>query len=313
MTQDGPIDTQDVDALLTDSALFLVLTLTDAPGALDQVRAVLGGVADIVKNVAFRAPAASFACTVSVGSRVWRDVMRTDLPRELHEFVPVVGGVHTAVSTPGDLFFHVRANRRDVCFEFERQLLDQFGQSVTVADETVGFRYFDARDLLAFVDGTANPSGRDRVGSTLVGDEDPRGTGGSYVVIQKYFHDIPAWQALSTEQQETIIGRSKADNRELADPSATQKSHRVLATITDENGEHDILRDNMPFGSPGSGEFGTYFVGYSRQLWVIERMLQRMFVGDPPGSYDKLLDFSRAVTGTVFFAPPADALAALAD
>ncbi|AKV04253.1 putative dye-decolorizing peroxidase (DyP), encapsulated subgroup [Labilithrix luteola] len=61
----------------------------------------------------------------------------------------------------------------------------------------------------------------------------------------------------------------------------------------------------MPFKRPGQGEFGTYFIGYTRALWVIERMLERMFIGDPVGSYDRILDVSTAVTGTTFFVPAA--------
>ncbi len=98
---------------------------------------------------------------------------------------------------------------------------------------------------------------------------------------------------------------------ELDDAVEGQKSHKTLGTITDEQGEHDILRDNMPFGRPGSAEFGTYFIGYSRYLWVIERMLERMFIGDPPGLHDRLLDFSAVQTGCTFFAPSAMMLSTL--
>ena len=113
-------------------------------------------------------------------------------------------------------------------------------------------------------------------------------------------------------EQEKIIGRTKIDNVEIDDDDAPRKSHKSLTTIVDEQGvEHDILRDNMPFGSAGRGEFGTYFIGYSRRLWVIEKMLERMFVGDPPGMYDRLLDFSSAMTGATFFAPSRKALTAL--
>lgn len=313
-TRRVPIESQRVDAPLTQSAIFLVLTITDAPDAVDTVRATLAAVGDIVKNVAFRDLSASFACTVGIGSDAWDRVVGAPRPMELHPFQPVVGAKHTAIATPGDLLFHIRADRRDLCYEFERQLLDQFGSSVAVADETVGFRYFDVRDLLGFVDGTANPDGPDILASTVIGDEDPAGRGGSYVVVQKYLHDMAGWASLTTEQQEAIMGRTKADNIELDDAAAPdQKAHKTLATIEDADGEHDILRDNMPFGSPGAGEFGTYFIGYSHQLWVIERMLQRMFIGEPPGKHDRLLDFSTAVTGGVFFVPAASVLDGLAD
>jgi putative iron-dependent peroxidase len=115
---------------------------------------------------------------------------------------------------------------------------------------------------------------------------------------------MAGWSALSGEAQEAIMGRTKADNVELDDDASPRKSHKTLATIEDDDGQElDILRDNMPFGRPGAGEFGTYFIGYSGRLWVIERMLERMFVGEPAGSYDRLLDFSTAVTGSTFFVP----------
>ena len=167
-----------------------------------------------------------------------------------------------------------------------------------MVDEVAGFRYFDARDLLGFVDGTANPTGLDLPASALVGDEDSDFAGGSYVVIQKYLHDLGAWTKVPTPLQEEIIGRTKVDNIEIDDADAPRKSHKSLATIVDASGhEYDILRDNMPFGRPGQREFGTYFIRYSRYLWVIEKMLQRIYIGDTPGAYDRLLDFSKPRTG----------------
>lgn len=267
---------------------------------------------------------ASFACTVGIGASAWDSVTRLPPPSELHKFPEVKGAVHTAPSTPGDLLFHIRSERRDLCFEFERQLMSLLSASISVVDETIGFRYFDVRDLLGFVDGTANPVGPavpdsvlvslEDVGESTIDSSDVSAVGGSYIVIQKYLHDIKSWRALKTEQQESIIGRTKFDNEELDDaPEGQQLSHKSLATIENDAGEYDILRDNMPFGSPGKGEFGTYFIGYSRRLWVIERMLQRMFVGVPEGKHDRLLDFSTAVTGNTFFAPSASLLSSLGD
>ncbi len=305
-----PIAPQQIDAPLTRSAVFLVVTVYD--GSIDVAREVVSGIEDLVKTVGFRHLDARLSCTVGIGSRVWSELTGHPLPGELHPFPEIAGAAHTAVSTPGDLLFHIRADRQDLCFELERLLLDQLGDNVRIEDEVSGFRYFDARDLLGFVDGTANPVGPDLADATLVGAEDSPFAGGSYVVVQKYLHDLVNWQRLSTEQQEAVIGRRKADNVELDDAApGSQLAHKTLATITDGSGEHDILRDNMPFGQPGAGEFGTYFIGYSRRLWVIERMLERMFIGDPPGLHDRILDFSRAHTGTTFFAPSATFLSSL--
>lgn len=309
-----PIETQSVDAPLTIAAVFLVVTVDAGDAAAAKVKEVLGGVSDLVKTVGFRDLNAHLACTVGIGAALWSRVTSAPPPRELHSFREIRGSVHTAVSTPGDLLFHIRADRSDFCFELERLVLASLGDAVTVVDEVVGFRYFDSRDLLGFVDGVANPTGDDLHAATKIGEEDAAHRGGSYVVVQKYLHDLSKWNALPTEVQERVIGRTKIDNVELPDVKDGQKAHKTLTTIVDESGaEHDILRDNMPFGRPGQGEFGTYFIGYTRALWVIERMLERMFIGDPPGSYDRILDVSTAKTGATFFVPPRRFLDGLAD
>jgi putative iron-dependent peroxidase len=304
-----PIDAQSIDAPLSLAAIFLVVTVASEQAALAKVSAVLGGLDDLVKTVGFRDLSGRLSCVAGIGRDLWDRFHSDKRPKELKPFAPIAGTPHMAPSTTGDLLFHIRSERPDLCFEFERILLDSLGvgeagAGVTVVDEVSGFRYFDARDLLGFVDGTANPTGLDLPASALVGDEDADFAGGSYVVVQKYLHDLKAWGETPTPLQEAIMGRTKIDNVEIDDDDAPRKSHKSLATIVDSDGnEYDILRDNMPFGRPGRQEFGTYFIGYSRYLWVIEKMLQRMYIGDPPGAYDRLLDFSTPHTGTTFFAP----------
>lgn len=308
-----PIDAQSVDAPLSRAAIFLVVSVGEGPAALAAVRAVLGGLDDLIKTVAFRDLNAHLSCITGIGKGLWERLDLKACPRELRPFTPIKGARHEAPATGGDLLFHIRSERFDFCFEFERILLDKLGSNIVVLDEVSGFRYFDARDLLGFVDGTANPDGMDLAASALVGEEDPVFRGGSYVVVQKYLHDLGAWERTPTPLQEAIIGRRKIDNLEIDDDNPGRKSHKTLATIVDAAGnEHDILRDNMPFGRAGQGEFGTYFIGYSRYLWVIEKMLERMFIGDPAGHYDRLLDFSKAKTGATFFAPARPTLQAIA-
>lgn len=307
-----PIDPQSIDAPLSLAAVFLVVTVNPEAVALARVCTVLYELDDLVKTVGFRDLSARLSCIAGIGRGFWDRLDDTRRPAELKPFAAMQGAVHNAPSTPGDLLFHIRSERQDLCFEFERLLLDALRCAVSVVDEVIGFRYFDARDLLGFVDGTANPTGVDLPTSALVGAEDAAYRGGSYVVVQKYLHDLGAWSKVPTDVQEAIIGRTKVDNVEIDDDAAPRKSHKSLATVVDAEGnEHDILRDNMPFGRPGQGEFGTYFIGYSRYLWVIEKMLERMYVGDPPGAYDRLLDFSVARTGTTFFAPTRATLQAL--
>jgi putative iron-dependent peroxidase len=309
-----PIDAQSIDAPLSRAAVFLVLSVADDKNALAKVCSLLGSLDDVVKTVGFRHLSGRLSCVAGIGRGLWDRLQPDRRPRELKVFATITGSKFSAPSTQGDLLFHIRGERVDMCFEFERLLLDGLNGAVTVVDEVYGFRFFDARDLLGFVDGTANPAGIDLPACALVGGEDdPAFAGGSYVVVQKYLHDLDAWARVPTPEQERIIGRRKLDNVEIDDDNAARKSHKSLATIVSADGvEHDILRDNMPFGRPGQREFGTYFIGYTRHLWVIEEMLRRMYVGDPPGAYDQLLDFSIPQTGTTFFAPSRPALQALA-
>jgi putative iron-dependent peroxidase len=308
-----PIEPQTVDAPLSRSAVFLVVSIADSDAALNIVRAVIADIGALVRAVGFRDLGGQLSCIVGIGQRAWDRLGRPTRPQQLHPFAEVRGATHTAVSTPGDLLFHIRADSVDMCFELERLLLDKLGSSVTIEDEVSGFRYFDSRDLLGFVDGTENPTGAAVEHDVVIGGEDEEFAGGSYVVVQKYLHDLVAWAKLSVEDQERIIGRTKLDNVEL-DASGDRLSHKDLSTIVDAGGvEHDILRDNMPFGRPGAGEFGTYFIGYAADLSTIERMLQRMFIGVPPGAHDRILDFSTAVTGSAYFAPSNDLLESLGD
>ena len=308
-----PIEPQSIDAPLSRYAVFLVVNIAEGDAALATVRDVLGDPGALVRTVGFRDLDAKLSCNIGIGSAAWDRLGITPRPAQLRPFAAIQGAAHDAPSTPGDLLFHIRAERDDLCFEFEKLLLEKLGDAVTVVDEVHGFRYFEARDLLGFVDGTENPTGRAMLDSALVGAEDAAFTGGSYVVVQKYLHDLAKWAALGTSEQEAIIGRTKADNVELELPDGARPSHKDLNTITDPDGtEHDILRDNMPFGRPGRAEFGTYFIGYAGQLWVIERMLQRMFQGAPPGQYDRILDVSTAATGTTFFVPTMAVLESLA-
>jgi putative iron-dependent peroxidase len=306
-----PIEPQSVDAPLSRAAVFLVVTIAPGDAALTRARSVIADIGGLVRTVGFRDLNGHLSCNVGIGSDAWDQLGQQRRPAQLRPFTEVHGSTHTAVATPGDLLFHIRAERGDLCFELERLLLDALGDAITVVDEVQGFRYFDDRDLLGFVDGTENPTGDALYQSALIGDEDAEFAEGSYVVVQKYLHDLAAWAALSVAEQEGIIGRTKLENVERDDANGW-KSHRSLNTIVDAQGvEHDILRDNMPFGRPGQGEYGTYFIGYAGDLSVIEQMIRNMFIGDPAGKYDRLLDFSTAVTGTSFFVPSNDLLESL--
>lgn len=289
------------------------MTLNKNPESRAAVRSLCGDLSALLRSVGFREIDDNLSCVLGVGSDAWDFLFGPPRPAELHPFREIRAGSRTAVSTPGDVLFHIRANRMDLCFELETQIMSRLGAAVTPADEVQGFRYFDSRDLIGFVDGTENPKGQAANDAVFIGEEDPSFAGGSYVAVQKYLHDLAAWNAIPIDQQERIVGRTKLSDIELADAVKPTYAHNALTTIVENGQEVKILRDNMPFGRPALGEFGTYFIGYSRSPHTIEQMLQNMFVGNPSGNYDRLLDVSRAVTGNLFFVPTATFLDGVGD
>jgi putative iron-dependent peroxidase len=296
---------QDVLAPPAKAAIFLTLTVRSGQEA--AVREALADVPGLKRAVAFRIPELRLSCVVGIGSDLWDRTYRGRRPAGLHPFVPLDGGKHQAPSTAGDLLFHIRADRADACFELSHQLLRRLDGLVDCVEEVHGFRYWDERDLLGFVDGTESPSIFDDASvAALVDDQDPPFVGGSYVIVQKYLHELQAWDALPVEQQELVIGRRMLSDIEIPDDAKPTNSHVALNSISDADGNDlAIVRDNLPFGNAGAGEFGTYFIGYAADPAITERMLRNMFLGNPAGNHDRILDFSRAVTGCLFFVPPA--------
>ncbi|QET04365.1 Dyp-type peroxidase [Cupriavidus pauculus] len=298
---------------ITRSAIFIVATIAEGSEQGDKVKALCGDIAALVRSVGKRQPQAYLSCVCGFGSAAWDRLFGTPRPAELHPFREFGEGKRHAIATPGDMLLHIRADQMDLCFEFATQVMKRLGDAVSVVDEVHGFRYFDMRSMVGFVDGTENPEDNEMAEFTIIGDEDPTFAGGSYVIAQKYLHDMGAWNDLTVEAQERVIGRTKLDDIELDESVKPSNSHSALTTIEKDGKEIKILRDNMPFGQPGKGEFGTFFIGYARSPAPIEEMLENMFVGKPPGNYDRLLDFSQAKTGGLFFVPPAGFLEALGD
>jgi porphyrinogen peroxidase len=303
---------QDVATPLTGSAIFLVVAIQPGPASCAAVCDLFGDLAGLLRAVGFRDLDARLSCVAGIGSQAWDRLAGPPRPAELHVFPEIRAGSRHAVSTPGDILFHIRAARFDLCFELASHIMTRLGTAVSPVDEVHGFRYFDDRDLIGFVDGTENPTGPAAVKAAIIGPEDPDFAGGSYVIVQKYLHDVDGWNALPTEEQERIIGRTKLSDIELDDAVKPASAHNALTTITEGGEEIQIVRDNMPFAAVSRGDFGTYFIGYARSPRTTEQMLANMFIGRPPGNYDRLLDFSTAVTGTLFFVPSLPLLESLA-
>ncbi|AEI38185.1 Dyp-type peroxidase [Zymomonas mobilis] len=293
---------QSVVTPLTPAAIFLVLNIHQGAEIEKNIRAFCADLSALRRTVGFRDPDGQLSCILGIGSAAWDRLFSGPRPKELHPFKEIKG-VHHAVSTSGDLLFHIRATRMDMCFEMATLIMERLRPVATVVDEVHGFKYFDDRDLIGFVDGTENPENEAACEAVLIDSEDPDFKNSSYVIVQKYLHDVEGWNKLPIETQEKIIGRKKLSNVELDDENKPDYAHNILNIVTRDGKEVSILRDNMPFGEIGKGEFGTYFIGYARSPSVTEEMLENMFVGKPKGNYDRLLDFSRPITGCLFFVP----------
>jgi putative iron-dependent peroxidase len=317
MTASGMPDMPPVSQLvvqdLTRAAIFLVATVNPGMSHRASIRSFCNDLPGLVRAVGFRDIEGNLSCVMGVGSEAWDRLFGQPRPAELHAFREIKAGPRHAVATPGDLLFHIRAKRMDLCFELATQIMTRLEGAISPLDEVHGFRYFDDRDLIGFVDGTENPTGQLAIDSVYIGAEDAVFAGGTYVIIQKYLHDVAGWNALSTETQERIIGRTKLADIELDDATKPAYAHNALAKVVVDGKEIKIVRDNMPFGRASEKEFGTYFIGYARSPRTIEQMLENMFVGQPPGNYDRLLDFSTAKTGNLFFVPSATFLENISD
>ena len=305
---------QAVNAPAPVAAHFIVLKIKPGTEAEDKVRAFFGNAAGLVRTVGRRQPEEQLSMVVGIGADAWDRLKLGAKPQGLHPFKELRGAKHHAPSTPGDILLHLRALSVKMCFELTMLIMQALDDAVEPVDEVHGFRYFDARAMIGFVDGVENPEGAEALDATLIGDEEPAFAGGSYVIVQKYLHDMKAWNQLTVEEQERVIGRTKLDNVELADDVNPSNSHVALNVVEDADGnEMAIVRGNLPFANATRGEYGTYFIGYARDPAVTELMLTNMFIGRPPGNYDRLLDFSTAVTGTLFFVPSAALLESLGD
>ena len=306
--------TQNVMDKPGESAIFMVFGLLKKDDTVDVVKELCDRFPVIVRSMRNRFPEQEISAVMGFGTDAWTTLFpNLPKPAELSPFKEIKGQKHIAVSTPGDLFFHIRSKKADTCYEIAR-LISEVLQDVTVAiDETHGFRYFDGRAIIGFVDGTENPD-YDVDKFAVIGDAEPDFKGGSYAFVQKYIHDMNKWNALSTEEQEKVVGRRKYDDWELSDDEKPENAHNAVTNIEDEDGnELKIVRANMAFANPAKREFGTYFIGYAGTFSTTRRMLENMFIGDPIGNHDHLLDFSTPITGTLFFVPSFDLLETLSE
>lgn len=292
--------------VLTDPNRFAeFLTFVLRPGAgptAEQVADALAMVSNIRKSIGQKDADAGLSITVGFGSNGWARLFPDrPMPVELHPFVELHDGGRHAPSTPGDVFVMVKSERIDLNFQAAKYLAAAFTPVADLVDDVQGYAYLDGRDMIDFVDGTENPVNAARVDAALV-DGDGPDAGGSYLMVQKYVHRSPQWDAETTESQEGVIGRTKADDIEIDDDLKQPYAHNVRSKVEIDGTEIKMYRQNRAFGN--AREHGTMFVGFAASASTVETSLRQMFVADEDGAYDHLLDFTDAVTGTNYFVPP---------
>jgi putative iron-dependent peroxidase len=300
-----PSHSQNVTDYPNFNTIFQVWTFREAGDLKQSFQRLCALVQNLNNSVYNRFPGSRTSCVLGIGHDAWKKLqLQEPLPKELLNFEAINGAKHSAVSTPGDLHVHLRADNNSICVDMAIEISKVLSAVADISEEVHGFKYWDSRSILGFVDGTENPQGEDRDFFAKVGAEDATYEGGSYLFVQKYIHNMNQWRNLSTEEQEKVIGRSKENDIEMSDEVKPKNSHIALANIGD---DLKIVRDNMPFRN-ALGEMGTYFISYASKFSTTKQMLEQMFIGNPAGNYDRILDFSTAKTGTLFFVPTLDML-----
>ena len=291
------------------SALFLILRVRDPAANRMAVGGVLAQTPRLAAKVAALDRRARLVCTASIGPEFWDVLSPGKRPVGLRPFKAIDAGALSAPNTGGDLLFHVISTRHDLNFELASRLRAALGGRVEVTEEVHGFRYLDGRDLTGFIDGTANPKGKARVAVALIGAEDKAFAGGSYVFTQRYVHDLAGWSRLSTAEQEGAVGRRKRDSKELSGRAKLPTAHIGRVVIEEGGKELEIVRHSFPYGTVS--EAGLFFIAYTKTLDTTEKMLARMYGTAGDGLRDRLMDFTRAVSGATFFAPSLQELSRL--
>ncbi|EIT7025151.1 Dyp-type peroxidase [Vibrio vulnificus] len=291
-------------AILPEAGPFALYTLLKINHNPAKVLAQLQSLPALVEELNQSQPDAELTLSIAFSKSFWQQLDMA-MPAELIDF-PVLGeGEIVAPSTDVDVLLHCHSQRHDLHFYLLRKLLSEVAEDVTVVDETYGYRYLDSRDMTMFVDGTENPKAEKRAEVALIPDGEF--TGGSYVMVQRFEHNLPAWNRLNVSAQEKVIGRTKPDSIELDDVPAA--SHVGRVDIKEEGKGLKIVRHSLPYGSV-TGAHGLLFIAYCHTLHNFKAMLESMY-GVTDGKTDQLLRFTKAVTGAYFFAPSKEMLASI--
>jgi putative iron-dependent peroxidase len=289
-------------------AYFLTFTTGHGAGDSAWIRAIRD-ILPTAKALAIREKRAGLFCVLGIGSGLWNRLSPENRPAGLRPFRAIEANGRVAPATGGDLLVQITSGRHDLNLDLAMTLAQRLQHVATVSEEIHGFRYRDSRDMTGFIDGTENPKGKAKAVAALIGAEDRRFACGSYVAVQRYIHDLEGWRRLDDREQERIIGRTKRSSAELPKLRKSDTAHISRVVIERDGEELQILRQSYPWGTIREG--GLYFVAYTKSLDIFDLMLARMMGAADDGKHDRLMEFSRAVTGATFFAPSLETIASL--
>ncbi|MBP6123592.1 MULTISPECIES: Dyp-type peroxidase [Providencia] len=291
--------------ILKEHSRFGIFIEAMVQGPLDEIKSACQHFVDSLQQLQEKYPDDRLGAVVAFGSEVWKQIGLAGSAPELKPFRALGRGL--APATQRDLLIHIQSQRHDINFSLAQAALKAFGKSIQVVEEIHGFRWVDDRDLSGFIDGTENPQGEEIAEVTLI--EEGKDKGGSYVMVQRYEHDLRKWDRFSEHEQEKMIGRTKKDSIELDESVRNATSHVSRVVIEEEGEELSIMRHSLPYGT-ASGKHGLFFIAYCATLHNIEQQLLNMF-GETDGKHDDLLRMTKAVSGSYYYAPSIEALISL--
>jgi len=288
---------------MPQSGIFALGTASHAYLEFDLATA--GDGAELVRTIAsLREPRTTMGgINLVAGFRpeLWSGVAPADSVAELNGFDEDIEGVDGFVmpATQHDAVLWLSGSAYDVVFEASRGAIADLRGLASVSEETSSWPYRHDRDLTGFIDGTENPTLIEAPEVALVPDGRP-GAGGTILLLQRWAHDAPAWESLSDEEQERVMGRTKPDSVELE-----QRPEDSHVARTDQETFGDVFRRNMPYGTVT--DHGTMFVGFCAEQRPLEAMLESM-AGLTTGTRDALTRYTRPLTGAYYFIPSTEAL-----
>ena len=293
-------------AILPEAAQHALYIVINVKSKTDNVVKQCASLPTLINNIKQQHNADSLFASLAFGSDYWELIYSKGKPQHLKPFSQLGEGELCAPATGGDLFLHIHSDRKDMTYVLATAFLKSIKDDVTVLEEVEGFHYLDDRDLTGFIDGTENPEGDERAEVALI-DDDGDFNGGSYVLAQRYVHNLPKWEKVDDKEQEGIIGRTKPDSVELDDDVMPETSHVSRVVIEEDGEELEIVRHSLPYGK-ASGDSGLFFLAYSKDNTILEKMLANMFGTSGDELHDHLMNYTTAKSSAYFFAPSVEML-----